>query len=587
MTKRRVGFGIAIGVLATLIMDQMNELVSGWKWIAHTDRRFLGRVAYQWAHGRFVHDSPKQLPTVPQEAIYGILYHYGIGIILALTFLFLSQRLWKRIEWRVAPIYGVLTTVFAWFWLFPSVGLGVAGHRAHGVNLALTSFVNHVFYGLGLAFGCWLVSKLEHFIDDSPFTVPNPSGGSRVVPGALYLSLSTGQAIASASMAIMFMMGSLLLVELSGGAAGWAGVPSALVLLAASVMAYPMGRYKDRNGYRPTLRVAWTLGICAGLVGALGASVQSRVLVMGACILAGLANGTILLSRFAAAEITVPSMRGKAMSVVMTGATLGAVGGPFLANAMEGLGSGLGLKKAAIPFAFAALLYLAGRFVTNRGFSVEPREVLPPAPAPAPPVGGRAVSAPKSQLYFGVGSLLFGQIAMVFVMAVTPVHMHAHHHSMSSISFVLIVHFFGMYGMSFLSGWLADKYGRRFVITSGSFLLMAACVVSLVSTGVAWAVAGLFLLGVGWNFCFISGTVLLSDFLKGPNRGRIQGFTDGLISLSSGASSLSSGVFLSAFGFKTLALIGLAFASVPLLLFLIFSRAPARAEEQKSALGAA
>lgn len=389
----------------------------------------------------------------------------------------------------------------------------------------------------------------------------------------ILLSLSLAQAIASTAMAGTFMMGSLLLVELSGEKSGWAGVPSALILLSSSLIVYPMANWKDKHGYKAALSLAFASGAIGGCLAAAGAALQSRLLLMLGFTFVGFANGAILLSRFAAAEIVSPGNRGKAMSFVIWGATLGAIGGPILAHGAESLGAGLSAPKAFFPFLAIIAVYALGFIFIRPNI---PMEFKPPAgsvPAPAVAPG------PRSHLFYSIGSMLFGQIAMVFLMAVTPVHMHHHNHTTGAISIVLTAHFLGMYGMSFLSGWLADKIGRVPVINIGASLLISACLLGMYSASIPWVLASLFLLGLGWNFVFLSGSVLLSDSLKGRNRGRIQGVSDGLVSLSSAGSSLSSGLLLAALGFHGIAWIGMALAVVPLcLLPLIWrNRKPAAA----------
>jgi len=52
----------------------------------------------------------------------------------------------------IAVVYGLVTTVFPWFLMFPSEGMGWMGKDAPGnAHLAWASLFNHAFYGIGLA----------------------------------------------------------------------------------------------------------------------------------------------------------------------------------------------------------------------------------------------------------------------------------------------------------------------------------------------------------------------------------------------------------------------------------------------------
>ncbi len=89
------------------------------------------------------------------ERLYGYVTHYAIGVSLALLYvlgwaLLVGGR--PSPMWAVA--YGVATTVAAYFFVLPSMGLGVFGRRSpEGVRTPLSSLVNHLFYGVGLAVG--------------------------------------------------------------------------------------------------------------------------------------------------------------------------------------------------------------------------------------------------------------------------------------------------------------------------------------------------------------------------------------------------------------------------------------------------
>lgn len=556
MNRKILLSGLGAGILSTYIMDLGNRLLSIPGWVNKSDPRHLGRVSDQWMHGSFQNNLFK-LEPVANEYLYGVLTHYTIGIILATCFVYLSHRLWNGIRWTWQPLaFGMATCVFAWFLLFPSIGFGLFGMNAPPqAHLFRGSLINHGCYALGLALAAFILARFDVYA--------RKDEGEQA--GTL-MSLSFAQAIASAAMAGTFMMGSLLLVELSGEKSGWAGVPTALILITSSLIVYPMANWKDKKGYKAVLSLAFSLGAFGGALAAAGALLQSRAFLMLGFIFVGCANGSILLSRFAAAEIVAPNRRGKSMSLVITGATLGAVGGPILAHAAESLGSNIGAPKAFLPFLTVIAVYLMGLIFIRPVIRAEHKPAAGSAPAAAP------VPSPRSHLFYAGGSMLFGQVAMVFLMAVTPVHMHHHHHDTGSISMVLTVHFLGMYGMSFVSGWLADKVGRVPVINIGSVLLVSACIAGMFSASMPWVLGSLFLLGLGWNFVFISGSVLLSDSLKGRNRGRIQGISDGLVSLSSAGASLSSGLLLASLGFTRIAWIGMALAAVPLLLLPLMRR---------------
>ncbi|MBK8824135.1 MAG: MFS transporter [Anaerolineales bacterium] len=163
-------------------------------------------------------------------------------------------------------------------------------------------------------------------------------------------------------------------------------------------------------------------------------------------------------------------------------------------------------------------------------------------------------------------SMVLGQMVMVLVMVITSLHMRGHHHELTSISMVISSHTFGMYAFSIISGRLADQWGRGPVIIIGSATLVLACIAATISPDVLPLGVALFLLGLGWNFCFVGGSTLLADQLSPAERARTQGFNDLLVGLASAVGSLGSGFIFAALGYNTMAFISAAFALIPLIL---------------------
>ena len=143
---------------------------------------------------------------------------------------------------------------------------------------------------------------------------------------------------------------------------------------------------------------------------------------------------------------------------------------------------------------------------------------------------------------------------------------------LGDISAVISAHTFGMFAFSIISGRLADRFGRGPVIIFGAFTLVLACIAATLSPDVLPLGIALFLLGLGWNFCYVGGSTLLADQLSPLERARTQGFNDLLVGLASAIGSLSSGYIFSALGYNTMALIASAVAIIPFLMALIWQR---------------
>ena len=145
--------GVAVGVFGTLVMDSLNHLFARNGIISKIDMGMLGRMAVGWIHGRFLYHHPGEMEQVANEIFYGYITHYSIGVGLAVPFV-LGWNLMvggpASPAWALA--YGVTTTIASWFFVYPSLGLGVFGLRSpEGVKSTLSSLANHIFFGIGMA----------------------------------------------------------------------------------------------------------------------------------------------------------------------------------------------------------------------------------------------------------------------------------------------------------------------------------------------------------------------------------------------------------------------------------------------------
>jgi MFS family permease len=144
------------------------------------------------------------------------------------------------------------------------------------------------------------------------------------------------------------------------------------------------------------------------------------------------------------------------------------------------------------------------------------------------------------------------------LMVITPLHMDRHDHSTAAISGVIMAHTLGMFGLSWFTGWLIDRFGRIQMIVAGTAILAVSCVLAPLSLRLPILGLALFLLGLGWNFCFVAGSTLLSDALAQQERGRAQGASEMMVALGTGAASLSTGLLFAQGQYLLVSIIGLA-----------------------------
>jgi len=392
---------------------------------------------------------------------------------------------------------------------------------------------------------------------------------ARKITGILFAQ----QSLASAGFIAAATLNSIVGKELSQHA-NWAGVPSAVYLLAGAFAAFMWGYVFDSIGRRGGLTTGLSIGVIGSGIAFYAIAIHSFPIFLGGMILMGIANAAVQLGRFAAAEVNRPEHRGRAISNVVIGGTVGSVVGPFVAGPAGHVIGSWGINELAGAYLVSLVLFAIAAVVVFFGLRPDPREIGKEVAEKFPETvtgSGEAVTRSMFEIFrqpaamVALISMVLGQMVMVLVMVITSLYMRDHNHMLSDISLVISSHTFGMYAFSIISGRLADRWGRGQVIIVGSATLVLACIAATLSPDVLPLGIALFLLGLGWNFCFVGGSTLLADQLSPLERARTQGFNDLLVGLASAVGSFGSGFIFAALGYNTMALISAAIAFIPLM----------------------
>jgi MFS family permease len=400
--------------------------------------------------------------------------------------------------------------------------------------------------------------------------------------------LFANQSLASAGFIAAATLNSIIGTKL-GGSASYAGVPSAVYLVGAALAASAWGYIMDRIGRRNGMVSGLIIGVFGNALVLFAIAISSFFLFLIGMVLMGITNAAVVLGRFAAAEVNPPEKRGAAISNVVLGGTFGAIVGPLLVGPMGSLIRTFGMDELAgaylatlVLFALSALLVFVGLRPDPRdlGKQVAAQHLADPAAGGADPavntLSGEArpifeiLRQPAALV--AVSAMALGQVVMVAIMVITSLHMDNHQHNLRDISAVISSHTFGMFAFSVLSGRLADRWGRGPVILTGASTLLLACITAPLSPDVFPLAVALFLLGLGWNFCFVGGSALLSDQLSPLERSRTQGVNDLLVGLASATGSLGSGIVFAVSNYTVIAAVAGAIALIPFLMSLFWIR---------------
>jgi len=376
------------------------------------------------------------------------------------------------------------------------------------------------------------------------------------------------QSLASAAIIASATVLTIVATDLTGNPS-LAGVPSAVTQLSMALFALIWGTLWDRLGRRKGLTAALLLGMAGAGLAAAGAEFGLVwVFYLGIVGFGAMRAGT-LMSRFVAAEVSAPDVRGRAISIVVWAGTVGAILGPLLVAPSSAWASSLGLYALTGPLLIAVPLIGFSTIVTFVGLRPEPAKLakLVEEENPRPEVADQRVR-PISQLiripgvYVAVITVALAQAVMIMLMGITALYMRDLGHSLGEISVVFSAHTLGMFAFAPVSGILSDRLGRGPVMIAGSLIIILSGFVAPASSSVTVIVVGLFLLGLGWSFSFVAGSALLSDQLTATERSKSQGANDMLIGLASGLGSLASGVIYAGIGYWAVGLLGAVLMSV-------------------------
>ena len=406
---------------------------------------------------------------------------------------------------------------------------------------------------------------------------PTPSSS---LTRRLITVLFIGQGLALIALFTTAAIGSISGVQLAGTEriAGW---PSTAQLLGGTIAAYIAGRVMNRFGRRIGLSLGYIVGIGGGLVATLAVIAGNFALFLGGMLLLGAARGTSDQSRYAAADVSPAPMRSRAVSTIVFAGTIGAVLGPALTPIAGQLAESLGFDQLAGPWFATSIMMMITLVVVFIFLRPDPRDVARQINAQEAK-DHSAVALPPARSFrqvlmdplvrVALVAMGLAQAVMVMVMTITPVHMTHYAHGLTDISFVISMHILGMYGLSIVTGWISDRLGRTPAIVIGSLMLIAACILAPTNPETLPLAASLFLLGLGWNFCFVAGSALLTDRLAVNEQPRIQGSADLVVGAASVIGSLSSGELMAGAGYGAASAIGIGVALAVLVIAAISRR---------------
>lgn len=389
--------------------------------------------------------------------------------------------------------------------------------------------------------------------------------------------LFVAQSFFSASTIAAFTLSPIITSTLTGSD-NWVGLPNTLTLLGRAGFALPLGIMMDRVGRRLALSGGYSIAILGSIISVWAIVNNSFAGFLLGALFLGMSRSASDQSRYVGAEVFTLSRRAKVIGIIVSAGTIGAILGPLLVPLSVSWAGSAGLPEDAGPFVISSVLMIFGAGVVFFFLKPDPRELgqaVAMQEAAQDSAGQdmvvterrplrRVFAAPMVQL--ALLSMVIGFFVMSFLMVITPLHMNRAEHGTAAISTVIMAHTLGMFGLSWLTGGLIDRFGRIQMIVAGTMILLISCVLAPLSIQLPILSLALFLLGLGWNFTYVAGSSLLSDALAANERARAQGASEALVAIASGLASLSVGLVFAQGQYRLVSAVALVFSLMLLLM---------------------
>ena len=311
--------------------------------------------------------------------------------------------------------------------------------------------------------------------------------------------------------------------------------------------------------------------VVGALVGAGGGVIAAIALFRGdfwlfafGFVLIGISGGFAQKIRFAAADASPSFYKPRAISWILAGGVISAILGPQVVIFTKDLFEPVlfaGAFFALLPLCLAAIpLLLALRLPDHTAASAASGEPVRPL---------REIVLTQRFLT-GMICGISSYALMTFMMTGAPLAMVIGcGFSPEMATLGIQWHVLAMFGPSFFTGMLIQRFGTEKVVAAGLVILMACALVAHAGIELWNFWGALILLGVGWNFGFIGATAIVASSYRPHEADKVQGFHDIILFGAVALASFSSGKVFNAYGWQTINLMFWPITGLSLVLVLL------------------
>lgn len=362
----------------------------------------------------------------------------------------------------------------------------------------------------------------------------------------------------------------------------WAGLARTTSTLGAALLGMPLGNLAAKFGRRVALSTGWWLAAVGTAILVWAAQQTLLIPLFVGLTLLGAGSAASLQGRFTATDLAEPRHKARSLALIVWVGTIGSVIGPNIGIPGKVVGEWIGLNVYAASFLIATGFLIIAGFVIFMMMRPDPLLTLMEN-SPAAKVKTRKTGSIRNALHelkinktarIAVIAIIIGQVVMASIMTMTPVHIEHETGSIDLVGITISFHVLGMFAFSPVVGWVVDRYGHRFSMWLGVGIFTLALVFSAVwQHEMAFIMASLFFLGLGWSFVNIAGAALFTLAVSDESRATSQGGVDAMSNLMGALASFLAGPLLAVSTFSWLSV----WAMIILLplAFLLLRRIPA------------
>ena len=360
-----------------------------------------------------------------------------------------------------------------------------------------------------------------------------------------FFSLFFSQIFSYSIVATIIFSGGLIGLELADNMK-YATLPTAFLIIGSALFSYPASSIMQVYGRK----VGFILGNIFALFGVSLASYsiinENFILFCVATVFLGINLSFVNQYRFAVVEGIEEQFKNKALSFLIVSSMIGAIISlqiiPFSRHwfSIDFLGS---------YFFLAFMLLMA--FISLSFYKNQKEKILDTK------ISSNTTNKILSiKFIFSVLVSSTSYIIMSSIMVATPLYLKQSIESSTYlISIVIQAHMVAMFLPSLFSGFLMDKVEKISLIKIGVIFNLLAITSNTIYPSYYGVLIGLILLGIGWNFMFISSSLYLVQHFTEKIKYKAQGINELFTFSSQATASLLSGVLLYNFGWQVLNII--------------------------------